>query len=95
MMKTYFVCLMWAEYHNLNSQSSTRVFDTRAEADEFASDSYLNKVVEVESVKAANELVSAFNDMCSADWTPNQSSEDREVNSTIARQARAVIEQYA
>ena len=82
------VILPWARYHNLDQHARAIIFPTREQVRMYEDESYLNQIVEVEDAWAVQ---AAFNDLCVAAWTPNQSIEDREANAVIIEAANSVL----
>lgn len=88
----YYVLLSWTDYRKLLAGSPrTKYFskETKAQRNAWQQD----EIIPVRSEQEARALVWEFNSLCEADWTPNQSPEDREFYSRQAKRSREAIDQ--
>jgi hypothetical protein len=88
----FYVTLMYSEYHNLEALSTSQVFANYEKADAWR-ESYLDKVIGPLSKEDAHTLVNAFNTLCHAAWTPNQTDKEKETNQQLIQTAKETIEQ--
>ncbi len=89
-----FVMLKWSEYHQLSINASG-IYSEEIEKLKPESDSYLDKIYRVEGEEEANDLISAFEKLAQADWTPNQTTEDKEYYSKLRHEAQSILKRYA
>lgn len=86
----WYALLSWSEYHNLESAPIQCAFDL--DPNRLNNDSSpLDQIYGPLDAAEVKKLINAFRDLCEADWTPNQSSKDREENSIISRESHSII----
>jgi hypothetical protein len=95
----WFVLLPWSEYHDL-SACPLNVIVTRTSKEAFdMAESHLDRVYGPLygplSLDDANKLMTAFKDLCYADWSPNQTVQDRSENAKLAQLSRKVIGEFS
>ena len=90
----WFVILPWSEYHELSSTPLRAAIVRTHKAASDLAESYLDKVYGPLPHEAATELVTAFRDLCWADWSPNQTPEDRDENYIISSNANIIIKTF-
>lgn len=89
-MATVFILLPWSQYHKLDQFAQAQAFNSWAEARD-SRGSYLDEVVEVDREQAEN-VIRAFESLCRAAWSPNQTGEERDQNARIIEQSDALLE---
>ena len=94
-----YVTLPWERYHSLDRNAKATIWSTSHDAIARAMDECgdsggcsANQVILLPAADAVR-LKNAFDDLCWASWTPNQSSEDQRENGKIIKAAQAVIEE--
>ena len=99
--QTFFVMIPWEQYHSMNANASASIHETCDEALVAASRAIGlaggwsgNHVWPVQGRETAQEIVDAFERLCIAAWTPNQTDEEQAENAVIRRAALDVFIEY-
>ena len=84
------VVIPWGRYHELSPGGGAFVVRTMEDVTAAIAASR-NRLTQVEIVANARQVADAFNDLCEAAWTPNQSAAERSGNASRINEAREIL----
>lgn len=85
--------LPWARYHGLDQYARAIIDPSPEQIELYTEESHLNIVHDL-SDDDATAIANAFNQLCVAAWTPNQSQEARDTNRIIIDHSMQVLAGY-
>jgi len=78
----YYTVVPWSQYHNLDPCGGARVFVDRAKAEDYADDAQ-DVIYKTPEKRWAYRIAEAFDWLCVAAWTPNQTAAEQEKTKKI------------